>query len=157
MSLEALFLTPLAVVFLFLLLFPWKPVFLTRGILSLLWDTGIPVGRYKIRLVHFLLLITAFFFYGKLKSYIYVNKVILSPFEGEVLSPDIKVKKYHAQRDLAITLTALMCWLYVCGFANLMHRLTELKEQARIRQSSPVRQSPVPQSPVLQAPVQQSN
>jgi hypothetical protein len=151
MSLEATFLTPLAVLILFLLLFPWKPAYITRGILSLLWDLGIPVGNYKIRSVHFVLLITAFFFLGKLKSYIYVNEVILSPFEGEVLSPDIKVKKYHAQRDLAITLTALMCWLYICGFARLMHRYTELKEQVHISQR------PVPQSPVMQAPVQQSN
>lgn len=144
MFLEANILTPIACVILFLLLFPWKPAFINKGIIFVLWNTGIPIGNNKLRVVHVLLLMTLWFFISKIKNYLYVQEVIISPFEGEVLSPDIKVKKYHSQRDLAITLTTLMCWLYVCGFANLMHRVAELKEEA----SKPAR---APQSRLLAA------
>jgi len=104
------------------------------------------VLQYKLRAVHVLLIATLIFFYQKVKYFIYVNDVLLSPFEGEILSPDLKLKKYHAQRDMAITLTSLMCWLYVCGFAKLMGRVDELKEKAHEVQQSNQAQQRRPQA-----------
>ena len=120
----AIVVLPISACILAILLFPFAPAFLLKRFSRYLWDLSLPVGKYRCKLVHLMLLITFIMFAAKGNQYNdLLNKSIESPeFE---LAVDLRMKLNRCGRDFYLMGNHLAIWLYIWRVIPLISQLVK--------------------------------
>jgi Bap31/Bap29 transmembrane region len=105
-----------------LLLFPLAPNFLLRNFSRYLWDLSLSVSKYRLKLVHLMLVISFFMFVAKANEY-YELSVASSEDPHFELAIDLKMKVHRCGRDFYIMGTFFAIWIYIWRVISLVSKL----------------------------------
>ena len=116
--------TPVSILILAILLFPWTPQFVLKRFSKYLWDLSLTINSYRFKLVHLMLLVSFVMAVSKGNGYY----EILSQQHEHLdysLAVDFKMKANRCGRDFYIMCNLLAIWVYIWRVIPLISNLVK--------------------------------
>ena len=108
----AMVIQPLSLLVLGVFLMPYTPYFVLQGLSNSLWNIQFQVGGFKVKVIHFLIVLFFGLFIDKALSYWKIAELAEKEWEVE-LATDYKMKRNRTERDFYLIGMCLFCWIYI--------------------------------------------